>query len=130
MRVLALGGAGAVAKESTWDLAQFSDFDEIVIAEYNVEAGEKLIAEIDDPRLKVMPFDASDYDAMLRVFSQFDVVMNGLPFQYDMAVTRACVEVGVPGCDLSSCARRGRHSRHHQYDGPPCDGDPRQGGDC
>jgi lysine 6-dehydrogenase len=102
MRVLALGGAGAVAKESTWDLAQFSDFDEIVIAEYNVEAGEKLIAEIDDPRLKVMPFDASDYDAMLRVFSQFDVVMNGLPFQYDMAVTRACVEVGVPGCDLSS----------------------------
>lgn len=102
MRILALGGAGAVAKESTRDLAQFSDFDEIVVAEYNVEAAEKLVAEIGDSRLRVMPFDADDYDAMLRVFPQFDIVMNGLPFEYDLPVSRACVEVGVQGCDLSS----------------------------
>jgi saccharopine dehydrogenase-like NADP-dependent oxidoreductase len=102
MRILALGGAGAVAKESTRDLAQFSDFDEIIVADYNVQSAEKLVAEIGDPRLKVMPFDADDDDAMLRIFPQFDIVMNGLPFEYDLAVTRACVEVGVPGCDLSS----------------------------
>jgi saccharopine dehydrogenase-like NADP-dependent oxidoreductase len=29
-------------------------------------------------------------------------VVNGLPFQYDFPVTRACVEVGVHGLDLSS----------------------------
>jgi lysine 6-dehydrogenase len=102
MRILALGGAGAVAKESTRDLAEFSDFDEIVIGEYNVAAAEQLAAEIGDPRLKVLQFDAGDYDNMLRVFPQFDVVMNGLPFKYDLAVNRACVEAGVPGCDLSS----------------------------
>lgn len=102
MRVLVLGGAGAVAKESTRDLAEFSDFDEIVIAEYNVEAAEWLAAEIGDPRLRVMPFNADDYEAMLRLFPQFDVVMNGLPFKYDYPVNKACVEVGVPGCDLSS----------------------------
>ena len=102
MRVLALGGAGAVAKESTRDLAEFSDFDEIVIGEYNVEAAERLAAEIGDPRLKVMHFNADDYDNMLRVFPQFDVVMNGLPFKYDYPVNRACVEAGVAGCDLSS----------------------------
>jgi saccharopine dehydrogenase-like NADP-dependent oxidoreductase len=102
MRVLALGGAGAVAKESTRDLTQFSDFDEIVVADYNVEAAEKLVAEIGDPRLRARPFDADDYEGMLRTFPQFDVVMNGLPFEYDLAVTRGCVEVGVPGCDLSS----------------------------
>ncbi len=102
MRVLALGGAGAVAKEATRDLAQFSDFDEIVLAEQNVKAAEKLAAEIGDPRLKVLPLDASDYDALRRTFPGFDVVMNGLPFQYDLPVTRACVEAGVSGCDLSS----------------------------
>ncbi len=102
MRVLALGGAGAVAKEATRDLAQFSDFDEIVIAEQNVEAAERLAAEIGDPRLRVLPLDANDYAALLHTFAHFDVVMNGLPFQYDLPVTRACVEVGVPGCDLSS----------------------------
>ena len=53
MRILALGGAGAVCRHSTRDLATFSDFSEIVIGEYNVAAAEKLAAEIGDPRLKV-----------------------------------------------------------------------------
>ncbi len=102
MRILALGGAGAVAKEATRDLARFSDFEEIVIAEQNVEAAEKLVTEIGDPRLKVLSLDANDEEAMRRLFPRFDVVMNGLPFKYDLPVTRACVEAGVPGCDLSS----------------------------
>jgi saccharopine dehydrogenase-like NADP-dependent oxidoreductase len=102
MRVLALGGAGAVAKESTRDLAEFSTFDEIVVADYDLEAARALVAEIDDPRLTAIHFDANDESAMPGLFAQFDVVMNGLPFKYDLAVNRACVEVGVPGCDLSS----------------------------
>jgi len=102
MRLLALGGAGAVAKESTRDLAQYSDFEKIVIADYNLEAAQALADEIGDPRLTAMHFDATDYQAMLDAFPQFDVVMNGLPFAFDLAVNRACVEAGVPGCDLSS----------------------------
>jgi saccharopine dehydrogenase-like NADP-dependent oxidoreductase len=102
MRVLVLGGAGAVAKETTRDLVEFSDFDEIVVAEFNVEAAEKLVAELGDRRLSVLSFDANDHDAMLQTFPQFDVVANGLPFRYDLPVNRACVEAGVPGCDLSS----------------------------
>ncbi|MGD2205492.1 MAG: saccharopine dehydrogenase C-terminal domain-containing protein [Anaerolineae bacterium] len=102
MRILALGGAGAVAKESTRDLVAFSDFDEIVIADHDIETAETLVTAIGDPRLKVIHFDANDYDAMLHTFPKFDVVMNGLPFKYDLPVNKACVAVGVPGCDLSS----------------------------
>jgi lysine 6-dehydrogenase len=115
MRLLALGGAGAVAKESTRDLAQFSSFEEIVVADHNLEAAQALVSELETtcppsprpqdgprPRLRPMAFDATDYQAMLTTFPQFDVVMNGLPFKFDLPVTRACVEAGVPGCDLSS----------------------------
>jgi saccharopine dehydrogenase-like NADP-dependent oxidoreductase len=110
MRILALGGAGAVAREATRDLAEFSEFDEIVVADYDVAAAQRLVDEIGAAgfgteaaqRLKAIKFDAGDYDAMLRAFPLYDVVMNGLPFKYDLAVTRACVEAGVPGCDLSS----------------------------
>jgi lysine 6-dehydrogenase len=120
MRLLALGGAGAVAKESTRDLAVYSNFEEIVVADHNLEAAEALVNELsaNSPpsrkpsgagpqsgpraRLRAMQFDASDYQAMLSTFPQFDVVMNGLPFRFDLPVTRACVEAGVPGCDLSS----------------------------
>ncbi len=102
MRALVLGGAGAVCKETTRDLAQYSDFDEITVADYNLEAVKQLLASIDSPRLKALRFDADEYQGMLELFPQYDVVVNGLPFKYDYAVNKACVESGVNGLDLSS----------------------------
>ena len=58
MKILSLGGAGAVCRYATRDLAEFSDF-QIVIGDYNVAAAEKLAAEIDDPRLRLL--DNGDY---------------------------------------------------------------------
>ncbi len=102
MKVLSLGGAGAVCQHATRDLAEFSTFDQIVIGDYNFAAAEKLAAEIGDPRLQVLKVDAEDYDALVRTFKDFDVILNGLPWKYDLAVTRACVEAGVSGLDVSS----------------------------
>ena len=102
MKALVLGGAGAVCSETTRDLAQHSKFDEIVIAEYNLDAANKLIQEIGDPRLKAVKFDANDYDSMLKLFPGHDVVISGLPCEYDPVVTKACVEVGVNGLDVAT----------------------------
>ena len=102
MKVLSLGGAGAVCQHATRDLAEFSDFDQIVIGDYNVAAAEKLAAEIGDPRLQVLKVNAEDYDGLVRTFRDFDVILNGLPWKYDLAVTRACVEAGVSGLDVST----------------------------
>ena len=102
MRVLVLGGAGAVCNETTRDLAEFSDFGEIIVADYNMEAAQALVNEIGDQRLSAMFFDAEDYDAMLKLFPDFDVVVNGLPWKYDLPVTKACVAVGVNGLDVST----------------------------
>jgi lysine 6-dehydrogenase len=102
MRVLILGGAGAVCNETTRDLAHYSDFDEIVVADYNLDAANALVEEINDQRLRTVFFDGNDYDAMLKVFPGFDVVVNGLPWKYDLPVTKACVEVGVNGLDVST----------------------------
>jgi len=102
MKILSLGGAGAVCQHATHDLARFSDFDQIVIGDYNVPSAEKLAAEIDDPRVQVLKVDANDSDGLVRTFKEFDVILNGLPWKYDMVVTRACVEAGVNGLDVST----------------------------
>ena len=102
MKVLSLGGAGAVCQHATRDLAEFSDFDQIVIGDYNVAAAEKLAAEIGDPRVKVLEVDANDYEGLVRTFRGFDVILNGLPWKYDLAVIKACVEAGVSGLDVST----------------------------
>lgn len=102
MKILSLGGAGAVCRHATRDLVEFSSFDKIVIGDYNVAAAEELAAAIGDPRLKVLKVDAENYDELVACFRGFDVVLNGLPWKYDLAVTRACVEAGVSGLDVSS----------------------------
>ncbi len=102
MKVLSLGGAGAVCQHATRDLAKFSDFAKIVIGDYNVATAEKLATEIGDPRVKVLKMDAEDYDGLVRTFKDFDVILNGLPWKYDLAVTKACVEAGVSGLDVST----------------------------
>jgi lysine 6-dehydrogenase len=102
MRALVLGGAGAVCKETTRDLASYSSFSHIVVADYNLDAVNRLLAAINDDRLSARFFDANDFDGMLELFPQFDIVINGLPFRYDYDVNRACVAVGVDGVDLSS----------------------------
>jgi lysine 6-dehydrogenase len=102
MKVLSLGGAGAVCQHATRDLAEFSDFDEIIIGDANVIAAEQLAAEIGDPRLQVVKVDAGDYGALVETFRGFDVILNGLPWKYDLAVTRACIEAGVNGLDVST----------------------------
>lgn len=102
MRALILGGAGAVCSETTRDLAEFSNFKEIIVADYNLEAAEELVESIGDQRLKAVFFNADDYGSMLELFPSYDVVVNGLPWKYDMAVTKACVETGVNGLDVST----------------------------
>ena len=102
MRALVLGGAGAVCRETTRDLAAYSPFTEIVVADNNQIAVQDLVASIGDERLSVLKFNADDYDGMLVLFPKFDIVVNGLPFQYDYSVNKACVETGVNGLDLSS----------------------------
>ncbi len=101
MKILSLGGAGAVCRHATRDLAEFSDM-QIAIGESNLAAAEKLAAEINDPRVTVLRVDADDYDGLVEAFQGFDVVLNGLPWKYDLTVTRACVEAGVSGLDVST----------------------------
>nr|NIN00093.1 hypothetical protein [candidate division Zixibacteria bacterium] len=102
MRILCLGGCGAVCGHATRDLAEFSKFDEIVIGDYDMAAAEKLAADIGDPRVKVLEVDANDYEELVKVFKDFDLILNGLPFKYDLAVTKACIEAGVNGLDVST----------------------------
>ena len=102
MRALVLGGAGAVCKETTRDLAEYSRYDEIVVADFNLKAATDLVDDIGDKRLTPLFFDAEEYGSMLKLFPGFDVVINGLPWKYDLPVTKACVEVGVNGLDVST----------------------------
>jgi len=102
VRILILGGAGAMGSETTKDLVSTSDFSEIVIGDVAVKRAKDLASKLDDGRLSVAKIDASNIDELVGAMKGFDIVACALPFMYDLNVTKACIRAKASGIDLSS----------------------------
>ena len=101
-KILVLGGVGAMASETSYDLVETSDFDEIMIADINLEKVKNFVKKIGDRRLKTARVDASDLDQMAQLMSGYDIVANGLPRIFCENAIRAAIKAKVDILDLIS----------------------------
>jgi saccharopine dehydrogenase-like NADP-dependent oxidoreductase len=101
-KILVLGGVGAMATETSIDLVQTSDFDEIMIADLNLEKIEAFIEESGDDRLKAVKINAESVSEMAELMSGYDVIANGLPRDYCENAIRAGIKAKVNMLDLIS----------------------------
>ena len=102
MKVVCLGGAGAMAASCTYDLHKTSDFDEIVIADFDEGKARQVINLMDgDKRVSYVKLDASKKDEIVKVLKGADYVVDGLPDQYTYNFMDAATEVGINGVSLS-----------------------------
>jgi saccharopine dehydrogenase-like NADP-dependent oxidoreductase len=102
MRILVLGGTGAMGSETTKDLVNISDFSEIVIGDIAVKRTKEFISKLGDERLSVVKVDANNVNELAGTMKGFDIVACALPFKYDFDVTKACIKAGINGIDLSA----------------------------
>jgi lysine 6-dehydrogenase len=102
MKILVLGGAGAIGSEATKDLVETSSFSEIVLGDLAAERTKEFISGLRDRRLSFVKADASDIDELAGLMKGFDVVASTLPFRYDFNVTQAAIKAGVNGIDVAS----------------------------
>ena len=108
MRVIALGGAGAMAKLAVRDLAGKDGIEELVIADYNLGAAETLAGEL-GKKCSARRIDANNHAEMVEAVKGFDVALGGIgPFyKYEVKMARACLEARTPYvslCDDSDAA--------------------------
>ena len=101
-KVLVLGGVGAMATETTIDLVETSDFDEIRVADINIGKVEALVGKLKDKRLTASKVNAESIEDMVDLMRGFDVVANGLPRTYCENAIRAAIEAKVDMLDLVS----------------------------
>jgi saccharopine dehydrogenase-like NADP-dependent oxidoreductase len=101
-KILVLGGVGAMATETSIDLVNTSDFEEIMIADINLEKIEKFIEKAGDNRLKAVKINAESVPEMAELISGYDVVANGLPRVYCENAIRAGIKAKVDMLDLIS----------------------------
>ena len=81
MKVVCLGGAGAMASSCVYDLHKTSDFDEIVIADFDEGKARQVINLMDgDKRFSYVRLDASKKDEIVEVLKNADCVFDGLPY--------------------------------------------------
>ena len=99
-RIIILGGCGAMGSEATRDLARTSDFEEIVIADFDLTRAKALAAELGGGRVRAIPVDANDEAALTESLRGFDVVANCTTYHFGVIATRAAINAGVNYLDL------------------------------
>ena len=102
MKVVCLGGAGAMGSSCLYDLHKTSDFDEIVVADFDEGAARRVINLMDgDKRFSYVRVDASKKDEIANVLKGADYVVDGLPYQYVHNFMDAVREVGISGVSVN-----------------------------
>ncbi len=101
-KILVLGGVGAMATETTRDLVKTSSFDQITVADINLDKTRALVESLGDRRLRAVSLNAENIDDMAALMEDHCVVANGLPRLYCENAIRAAIQAGVDMLDLVS----------------------------
>ncbi len=105
MRILFLGGVGTIGSEALRDLVASTDF-EITIGDADVEKAKQFARSLASDRLDVEYLNADNESKLVDILKGYQAVTNALPFKYDLPVTRAAIEAGVSGVDVSSALQQ------------------------
>lgn len=97
MKVLMVGGAGAMASGSVRDMvAGYSrHIQEIIVADTSLERARRLTEQLGDPRLKPVKLDVSDGRELRALLQHVDVCVNAVPVfaGHHMTIFEACFEM-------------------------------------
>jgi len=101
MKVICLGGAGRICREAILDLVEFSQFDQITVADVNETEGRKVVAWLDDPRVDFARVDVRDQATTVAQMHGYDVVMDGTTIGLNGRSTACIAEAGCHGINLN-----------------------------
>lgn len=103
MKILVVGGAGAMARGTVRDLLSplQTRVGEVVVADVTVERGQELKREIGDARLTAVALDVRDGAALAALLNQADFCINAVPTLagHQMAIFAACLAARKPYVD-------------------------------
>lgn len=99
MRLLVLG-AGLQGSACAYDLLQHPGVEQVTIADLKPERIPALLRAYVGERLRLVRLDVQDGAALRAAMQGHDAVLNAAPYAFNLAVTRAAVDVGVHCADL------------------------------
>ncbi len=101
MRALCLGGAGRICREAALDLVQFSDFEQITVADTNEPVARAVVAQLDDARVDFAHIDIHNADEAMARMSGYDVVLDGTTIALNGLSTALIARAGCHAINLN-----------------------------
>jgi len=96
--VLGVGAVGSVAAEA---LARSEEFDQVVLADMNLDRARRIEKKISSDRVTVKKVDASNVDEMAKAFKGIDLVLNGVIPRFNLGIMDACLKAGSSYADMA-----------------------------
>jgi saccharopine dehydrogenase-like NADP-dependent oxidoreductase len=96
MKVIALGGAGAMGSLAVRDMAKADVVESLIIADYDLARASELASELGE-KCSAVQIDAEDHIKMVEVLKGNDIALGAIgPFyKYEVKQAIACIEAGV-----------------------------------
>ena len=102
MKVIVLGGAGAMARVALEELAAEQSVTQVTVADYNIEGACRMAAHW-GPRFSARKVDANDMESLKTALAGHDVALGfiGPFYRYETPIARACIEAEVDYVSIS-----------------------------
>jgi saccharopine dehydrogenase (NAD+, L-lysine-forming) len=100
MKILVLGGAGAMAKVAVRDLLDNRAIDRVGIADLKLERVREVAESLGDDRLEPIEADANDPGSLANAFRGWDVVINSTWYELNLKVMGSAIREGLHYLDL------------------------------
>jgi saccharopine dehydrogenase-like NADP-dependent oxidoreductase len=120
MRILLLGGAGAMASGTLRDLAKSAktSIDALIVADSDFDRAARLVAEVGDPRARATKVDVADDRALNAAIADCDLCINAVPTfaGHQMRIFDACfarqrIYVDFGGMGVYTAEQKKQHER-------------------
>jgi lysine 6-dehydrogenase len=100
MHIIVLGGAGAMGRIAVRTLIEYSDIDQVTIADYNEERAHGVADSLQSSKIQVKQIDVNNEERLRALLHGANVALNAVEYIFNLPVLKACIQEKVNYADL------------------------------
>src|SRR5579864_7089884 len=100
MHIIVLGGAGAMGRIAVRTLSEYSDVDQVTIADHNEERAREVAAALHSSKIQVKQIDVNDEERLRVLLRGADVALSAVEYVFNMPILKVCIQERVHYADL------------------------------
>jgi len=100
MKILVLGGAGAMGTVTVRDLTESPDVTEVIVGDVSIERANQLKSLVGSEKISVRQVDVSNHTDLVEAMKGADAVANATPYHLNIPIMKAVMKAGKDLTDL------------------------------